>query len=74
MNNNNNEEEEIEDNVNQNNEIEIEKKEIFKGIILIKEYQTISDKINFPEIEGTYIFKVQLNIMSILHFDLYLEN
>ena len=74
MNNNNNEEEEIEDNVNQNNEIEIEKKEIFKGIILIKEYQTISDKINFPEIEGSYIFKVQLNIMSILHFDLYLEN
>ena len=37
-NNDNNEDEEIEENIhqnNQNNEIEIEKKEIFKGIILI---------------------------------------
>ena len=73
-NNDNNEEEEIEQNNNKNNEIEIEKKEIFKGIILIKEFQTISDNINFPEIEGIYIFKIQLNLMNILYFELYLEN
>ena len=57
-----------------NNEIEIEKKELFPGIILIKEYQQISDIINFPDIEGIYTFKIQLNTMSLLHFDLYLDN
>ena len=75
MNNNNDndneEEQEIDNNVN---ETEIEQKEIVQGVILIKEYQTITDKINFPEIEGIYIFKVKLTIMNILHFDLYLDN
>ena len=56
------------------NEIKIEKKELLPGIILIKEYQQIIDDINYPDIEGMYIFKIQLNIMSLLHFDLYLDN
>ena len=72
INENDNNEEKVE--VENNNEIEIEKNEIYKGVTLIKEYKSISDNINYPNIEGIYTFKVQLNTMNILYFDLYLDN
>ena len=49
-NNNDNDNEEEQEIDNTVTETEIEQKEIVQGVILIKEYQTITDKINFPEI------------------------
>ena len=60
INENDNNKEKVE--VENNNEIEIEKNEIYKGVILIKEYKSISDNINYPNIEGIYTFKVQISL------------
>ena len=52
---------------------QIETKELAPGVILTKSYQKISDETNYPDIVGLYIFKVQLTTMSVLDFEIFLD-
>ena len=48
----------------------INRKELTKGIILIKEFQKINEENNPKNIIGTYIFKIEITTMTILDIEI----
>ena len=55
---------------NNDTETKIEKRELAPGVILYKEYKNIE---NNPDIIGIFIWKVELTTMSVVDFEVHLD-